>query len=161
MSARTFAIICFGVLSASCATTPNEPDDLCAAMAAFANANDGTHTVRFMTDWGAMFESQGPDGQPKYAKMCEHQSYAPAQKLCDYLMDNTSIEFMGINARRAFHCMGKRGLGKVSPTDDDRLPASSRSREILGARVDSELLLEFAQGTDTTLPALTFTAIGR
>jgi hypothetical protein len=161
MSARTFAIICFGVLSASCATTRDEPDDLCDAMAAFANANDGTHAVRFMTDWGAMFESEGPDGQPKYAKMCEHQSYAPAQKLCDYLMDNTSTEFMGINARRAFHCMGKRGLGRVSPTDDDRLPASSRSHVILGARVDSELLLEFAQGTDTTLPALTFTAIGR
>jgi hypothetical protein len=130
-------------------------------MAAFANANDGTHKVRLMTDWAAVFAPEGPDGEPKYAKTCEHESYAPAKTLCDYLMDNTSIEFMGINARRAFRCMGKRGLGRVSPRDDDRLPASFRSHQVLGARVDSELLLEFAQGTDTTSPTLSITAIGR
>jgi len=158
----TCAVILVCILSASCATTPDEPDELCSEMAAFANvsANDGTHKVRFMTDWGAVWEPQTPDGQQKYAKTCEHQAYAPAQKLCDYLMDDTSIEFMGINARRAFRCMGKRGLGRVSPTDDDRLPASFRSHRILGARVDSELLVEFANGTDTTAPTLILTAIG-
>lgn len=160
---RTFAVTLLCVLSASCAATPDEPGGLCAHMAAFANAaaNDGTHKVRFTTDWGAMWEPEGPDGQQKYAKACEHEAYAPAETLCDYLMDNTSTEFMGSNARRAFRCMGTRGLGKVSPTDDDRLPGSARSHTIGGVRVESELLLEFEQGTRTTLPRLTLTAIGR
>src|SRR4030095_14196731 len=54
---RTFVAISMAALSASCATTPDEPNDLCDHMAAFANAaaNDGTHTVRLMTDWGGYY----------------------------------------------------------------------------------------------------------
>ena len=56
--------------------------------------------------------------------------------------------------------MGKRVSGRV-PTDDDRLPVSFRSHEILGVRVESELLLEFAEATDTTPPMLSLTSVGR
>jgi hypothetical protein len=150
-------------LSASCATTPDEPNDLCDHMAAFANAaaNDGTHTVRLMTDWGGYYARlKDPSDDAMYVQSCEHESYAPAQSLCAYLLENTSIEFQGINVRRALHCMGKRASGR-SPTDDDRLPASARSHEILGVPVGSELLLEFTRASDTTPPTLGLTAVGR
>ena len=130
-------------------------------MAAFANsaANDGTHTVRLMTDWGAVFAQKAADEDLFYTKSCEHGSYPPSQKLCAYLMDNTSIEFMGINVRRALRCMGQAVSG-ISPTDDDRLPTTARTHEILGVRVASELVLEFADSTDSRPPTLSFTAVG-
>jgi len=150
------------VLPASSASTSDRPDPLCSEIAAFANAaaNDGTRKVRLLTDWGAVFTRKERDEELMYSISCEHQTYAPAQALCAYLLKNASVEFMGINVRRALSCMGKRVSGR-SPTDDDQLPASFISQKVLGVRVDAELLLEFAEATDSSPPTLTITALGR
>jgi hypothetical protein len=96
-----------------------------------------------------------------YAKACEHNGYEPGKALCAYLLENTSTEFAGINARRALRCMGVRVSGSISPRDDDRLPASAKSKTVLGVRVGAEVFVEFDQGSDSSPPQLSITAIGQ
>jgi hypothetical protein len=162
-SARIVAAICLAGMTASCATTRNEPDELCDELAAFANAaaSDGNHTVRLTTDWGGVFtKSNGANEELMYSKSCEHNSYAPSRTLCAYLLENTSTEFAGINVRRALRCIGVRVSG-ISPTNDDRLPPSARSHAVLGEPVRSEILVEFAPATDSSPPTLSITAMGQ
>lgn len=161
---RTIATVCLAAILASCATAQKEPDELCPTIAAFANApsDGGNHTVRLTTDWGGLFaEPNGAGEQPMYAKSCEHNGYEPGRTLCAYLLENTSTEFAGINARRALRCIGVRASGSISPRDDDRLPASAKSKTVLGERVGSEVLVEFDQGSDSAPPTLSITAVGQ
>jgi hypothetical protein len=133
-------------------------------MAAFANAplHGANRTVRLTTDWGGWFTEPDEAGeQPMYAKSCEHDDYEPGKALCAYLLENTSTEFAGINARRALRCLGVRVSGSISPRDDDRLPASAKSKTVLGERVGAEVLVEFDQGSDSSPPKLSITAVGR
>lgn len=160
-TSRTISAICIASALTSCATSPSEPDDLCPQMAAFANAalDDGSHTVRLTTDWGALYtKPDAPDEQLLYAKACEHESYAPGQALCAYLLKNTSTEFAEINASRALRCIGvRRSDGNSSGS---ATPLLAKSRTVLGVRVTSELLVEFTPATDESPPVLSITSIG-
>jgi hypothetical protein len=160
---RAIITMWVAVICAACAITRGERDELCAEMAAFANAasEGGKHTVRLTTDWGGRFtEPDHPGEQILSAQSCEHDDYAPGRALCAYLLANTSSEFQGINARRALHCIGIEVSGR-SPTDDDRLPRAARSHAILGARVRSEVVIEFAQATDDSQASLSISASDR
>jgi hypothetical protein len=160
---RTIAIVWLAAVSVSCAIPPREPDELCDKMEAFANAatTSEDHTVRLTTDWGGVFtKSEGTNEEFMYAKSCEHYGYEPGRTLCAYLLESTSTEFGGINARRALRCIGVEAPGR-SPIDDDRLPASAKSHSVLGRRVHSDVLVQFTRASDNSPPTLSITAIGR
>ncbi len=61
------------------------------------------HTVRLMTDWSF----------PEPARACRRDNHLPETALCEWLVENTSTEFMAINISRALGCMGLRK--EVSP----------------------------------------------
>lgn len=57
----------------------------------------------FHTRWGGGF-SGAPEGL-LYEKRCERDDYAPAQKVCNYLMEFGAIEFADDDVKDAFACL--------------------------------------------------------
>ncbi len=159
---RIGALVSVALVMGACSTLPQERDPLCEEMATYANAGkvDAVHTVRLTTDWGGDFlKSDAPDEQVFYAKSCEHDS-EPGRVLCAYLLENSSTEFAAINYRRALRCLGRSAPG-LSPIDDDRLPASARSRIVRGKAVRSEILVTFFAGTNSAPPVLRISVGGK
>jgi hypothetical protein len=60
----------------------------------------------FHTVWGGNF-NDSPD-PAVFAKRCDHDGYAPAKAVCDYLMQNGAVEFSGNNAKHALVCLSPR-----------------------------------------------------
>lgn len=88
------------------ARTNDPPDELCAPLRAFVSSvkPDKTEKIEFHTLWGGNFKDE-KDQNVLYAKRCTHDGYAPAKAVCAYLMENSSVEFAGHNARRALTCL--------------------------------------------------------
>src|SRR4051794_4132880 len=143
----------------ACASTRNEPDETCRAIAAFANAaEDVGHSVRLMTDWGGSYhKSEDPNEQVFSAKDCVNDGFEPGKALCNYLLENTSTEFAAINYRRALECIGFESNGR-SPIDDNDLLPSAVSRNVVGVRRNVEVKVGFTHGTDTEPPTFTIAA---
>jgi hypothetical protein len=146
----------------ACAGVSHQDDDMCPAIAAFANASSGgSRSVRLTTDWGGSYhKSQDPNEELFWAKDCMHDSSEPGKALCSYLLDATSNEFPATNYRRALACIGIRTTGS-SPADDGALPRTAKSHTVAGMRRNVEVKLEFTQATDTEPPTLKITAHGR
>jgi hypothetical protein len=157
MRFRALVSLTVGTVSLiGCASIGEEPDDMCAEIAAFANASgDRTkRSVRLATDWGGVYTpKQDPDEFVMAAKDCAHDGYEAGKALCAYLLKNTSTEFPGINHRRALACIGRRIPG-VSPTDDKRLPPSASSNTVPGVKSGTTVEVEMQPATDTTPPIL-------
>jgi hypothetical protein len=154
-SIRFFLIGTLLSLSA-CANTLNERDDMCPAIAVFANAAsaDRDNSVRLMTDWGGVYyKSEDPKEQVFYAKNCMHDAFEPGKELCKYLLENTSTEFPAMNYRRALECIGVKSRGHNST--DDRLPPSVTARSIPSLRHGVVVKISFTESTDTEPPTLT------
>ena len=87
------------------ASARDAADPLCISLRAFVASvkpNEKRELI-FHTSWGENFK--GESQQVLYAVRCEHNGYNPAQAVCAYLMKNASIEFAGINAKRAISCL--------------------------------------------------------
>src|SRR5688572_2539059 len=139
-----------------CASISEAPDDMCAEIATFANASvDGTErSVRLATDWGGLYTAkEDQDEVVTAAQNCAHDGYEAGKALCAYLLRNTSMEFPGINHRRALACIGRRIPG-LSPTDDKRLPPSASSNSVLGVKSGTTIRVELRPTTDVTPPIL-------
>jgi hypothetical protein len=94
----------FGCLSAA----QEDRDTICSEIAAFANASTDldVHVVELGNDWGCNF--QKPENSEELwmaCKTCTHGTYVPAEKLCGYLIKNTSTEFPAHNFSRALACL--------------------------------------------------------
>lgn len=59
----------------------------------------------FHTIWGANFKDT--DEEAIHSRRCEHAGYAPAGKVCDYLMDNGSVEFADRNVKDLLACLSE------------------------------------------------------
>ena len=79
-------------------------DPLCAEVNAFLASvkPDETRTLTLRTFWGAREEG---DQIVIGSKSCEHNDYGPGEKLCTYLIQNSSTEFAGYNAKRILNCL--------------------------------------------------------
>jgi hypothetical protein len=157
---RQLALLGFAPLLNSCASTPLESDELCRAIARFADASSMTepHTVRLSTDWGGVFaNSNNPNESFIAAKTCHHDAAEAGQSLCAYLLENTSTEFAGINYRRALDCIGVRP-GGLSPTDNDSLPPRATGGVVNGKRVRSTVTLEYSRGSRDSPPVLSISS---
>ena len=82
-------------------------DTLCAEVKAFLASvkPDETRSVTFRMFWGAREEG---DNIILGSKTCEHHDYDPGEKLCAYLIQDSSTEFAGYNAKRILNCLTPR-----------------------------------------------------
>ena len=74
-----------------------DKDGLCDALDAYAKAIPAasTRSLTLKTEWGA---------EPTVA--CASTNEAPEKKLCAYLSENVSMEFMATNIKRFLICLG-------------------------------------------------------
>ena len=89
----------------------DEADQLCPEFESFLASvePDETHVLTLRTYWGAKEEG---DRIVIGSKTCEHSDYAPGKKLCAYLMEHSSTEFAGYNAKRIINCLAPQpGIG--------------------------------------------------
>lgn len=104
---------------------PDEHDQMCPAIAAFANASkDSTvRSVELANDWGCNFDkSDNEGGFAMGCKACKHGDDTPSKQLCSYLMQNTSTEFPDGNFKRALDCLNTAyNFSARSPSSVERL----------------------------------------
>jgi hypothetical protein len=155
---RALAAIVATVLSAGCTTVSLGGDQLCSEIARFANSSDDSavHTVELLTDWGGVFSE---DKNTVFEKACKHDQYAPAKKLCDYLLENTSTEFATVNFRRALSCLGQ-AQAYAGPQDAriEYLNGKVTSLSARGVRADVQVSVEFSTGSNERPPSLKIAA---
>ena len=88
-----------------------EADQLCPELESFSASvkPDETRVLTLRTYWGAKEEG---DRIVIGSKSCEHNDYEPGKKLCTYLMEHSSTEFAGYNAKRILNCLSSGpGMG--------------------------------------------------
>jgi hypothetical protein len=89
----------------------DEAGELCSEIESFLASvkPDETRVLTLRTYWGARQEG---DQIVMGSKTCEHNDYEPGKKLCTYLMEHSSTEFAGYNAKRILNCLApKPGIG--------------------------------------------------
>ncbi|MFT3763892.1 MAG: hypothetical protein QM761_15025 [Pseudoxanthomonas sp.] len=65
-----------------------------------------TREFTFRTSWGANFKDATEPAI--FAKRCEHEGYAQAEKVCEYLTEHGSVEFAGVNVKSAISCLSPK-----------------------------------------------------
>jgi hypothetical protein len=113
--------------------------EFCRALRAFVVSvqPDEIREFTFRTSWGANFKNAAEPALS--AKRCEHEDYAPAERVCAYLMDHGSTEFAGTNVKDAVSCLSHRTRfdSRLSLNEADfSLSYGSESR---GATIDVTL----------------------
>lgn len=85
-----------------------EDDELCPYLTNFFNSVkvDQVTSIELHTSWGSNFK--GHDEDVIAAKRCLHGDISSAKKACEYLMDNTSTEFAGVNFKRFLLCLSPK-----------------------------------------------------
>lgn len=89
-----------------------EADEFCSELESFLiSVNpEETRGLTLRTFWGARVEG---NNIVMGSKTCEHDDYEPGKKLCSYLMEHSSTEFAGYNAKRILNCLASApGIGQ-------------------------------------------------
>jgi hypothetical protein len=133
---------------------------MCAELAAFANASHDltTYSVDLKTDWGGQFEPKTPNTYVMAAKHCDAAGYSPGERLCDYLLQNTSTEFPEINLNRALVCFGASGPASNSSIEYAALKIWSYSA--IGVNSNVRIGVEFSPASEKAPPSLRILAEG-
>ena len=114
-----------------------QEDGLCNHLVTFANkTNIGEPLrVKLINDWVS------------FSKSCEHNNTAAGKEFCDYLIKNTSTEFMNINLTRVLSCsedgfsFGTTYIGNIS--------GELSLFEVPKLNPDISLDIKFSVGDDT------------
>lgn len=123
----------------------NPKDMLCAEVDAFLRSvkPDETRILIMRTFWGAREEG---DRIVIGSKSCEHNDYEPGKKLCAYLLQNSSTEFAGHNAKRILNCvMPEPGIPAELEIQDGSFSTTFGSPD-RGALLDLELAPDKGRG---------------
>lgn len=137
------------LLLATDAHARTKPDKaLCAEVRTFLSSvqPDDTRAITFRTYWGAR-----KDGERTVigSQSCEHHGYGPGERLCGHLMENSSLEVPGYNARRILNClMPKPGIDAGLDIRSGAFLTTSGSPD-RGALVELELSPDEATGITT------------
>ncbi len=113
MNTRTW-MLALALVFAPMGTGHASPRKFCALLRQFVEAvrPDEKRRVVFRTSWGSNFKN---DPTPAlFAKQCDHDGFAPAQKVCDYLMQYGLVEFADHNVKDALACLSRQT--KLSPS---------------------------------------------
>jgi hypothetical protein len=126
------------------ATCAPKADPLCKELSAFLRSvkPDETRSGTMRTYWGAR---EVGDQLVIGSKSCEHSDYEPGKRFCAYLMEHSSTEFAGYNAKRILNCLAP------FPSSKTRLDINSGSFSTQfgssnpGALVDLDLVRDNKQ----------------
>ena len=122
--------------------------DLCKHIGRFASASTDLtpRSVTLTTDWA------------NFSKSCKHDAREPGIALCQWLMENTSTEFMVVNIRRVLSCFDENGLAGPPRASVDYLTGKIRvyKPRIVYGQIWIEI--EYAEGSGDALPSLSITA---
>jgi hypothetical protein len=122
-----------------------QKDVLCAEMKLFLASvkPEETRALTLRTFWGARREG---DQIIVGSKSCEHGEYEPGRRLCAYLLQNSSTEFAGHNAKRILNClMPKPGIAADLEIHSGSFSTSFGSAD-RGAWVDLRLTQDKERG---------------
>jgi hypothetical protein len=140
-----------------CAGLADKHDAMCSEIARFANASTDyeSHSVVLRTSWGRGFNN---NPEHLYELDCGHSDYAPGKRLCEYLMQDTSIEFASHNFRRALSCLSAHGRDIGDGVDIVRLDGEFSSSSARGVDDAVTISLEFDDQDQDEPPSLRITA---
>jgi hypothetical protein len=156
LTAAVFALLLS--LVGGCSTMSVKGDQMCAEIARFANgsADDHSiHSIELLTDWGGVFSD---DKNTIAEKSCKHDAYAPGERLCNYLMENTSTEFASINFRRALSCLGDEVYAGPPQSRVEYMNGKVSSYSAKGVQPHVQVFIEFSSGSNERAPSLTISA---
>ena len=152
---------CLAILFVSAATSGcvalGPRDEMCLEIVRFANAGNGDpQAVRLTTDWGGVWSKE----EVMFEKNCEHGGYGPGQKLCDYLMKNTSSEFAAININRALSCISAPRIPESSDAKIELryVRAKIEARKMKGLSAGILVGVEYSHGFTDKPPSLRISA---
>lgn len=138
--------VCAGILACCIPLHTAVADTLCDALNEFTEAiiDTDTHQVTLKTDWGA-----------EATVTCARKAAPPEMALCQYLIHNTSREFMTVNIRRVLEC-----LGTTFPEDSAQLYVADLSGTVRSSRpaftdIAVDIEVSFNTTSSEDLPSLT------
>ncbi len=119
-------------------------DPLCMELSAFLGSvkPDETRVVTLRTYWGAR---EVGDQLVLGSKRCEHNNYEPAKRFCGYLMEHTSTEFAGYNAKRILSCLAPFPSSKARLDINSGSFSTQFGSNDRGALVDLDLVRDKEQ----------------
>lgn len=105
---RITAGVMAGLLASFVGPAALAADDLCEPLRQFADSvtRGETRAIRFHTIWGSNFKDRGQPANG--AKRCDFEGYEPGRTLCQYLMENGSLQFPGESVKQAMHCLSRK-----------------------------------------------------
>lgn len=105
-SARSLAFFLLAIALPAAHASP--APEFCKVLRSFVDSvkPDEQREFTLRTSWGDNFKDANE--QALAAKRCEHKGYEPAKKVCEYLMENSSTEFSGVNVQDAITCLSKK-----------------------------------------------------
>ena len=142
------APLALSVLTLFVAFSASASSDLCREIAKFASVTpqNTTHSVDLQNDWS------------NFSKYCGYNDYIPGKVFCDWLIHNTSTEFMHVNVNDALACISKDaaavGIPQVTP---DFLTGRYSSFSARHLSADYEVTVEFYIGVEDKLDTLKIT----
>lgn len=108
MTARSLLPVAVLILAAAAPVAQGSPPtELCKLLRVFAASVQSGETgeFTFRTTWGSNFKDAAEPAMS--AKRCEHAGYAPAEKICAYLMQQGSVEFPGTTVKESVACLSR------------------------------------------------------
>jgi hypothetical protein len=139
-----------------CAALRAPAGETCQALRTFAESIPASarYSVTLKTDWGA---------EPTIA--CQARVDTPESALCNFLVQNSSIEFMSANIGRVLHCAGVSFPSGPHAVYVEKLAGGVRADNPPFTNRKVTMELEFDSEAGDTLPYLTIaitpTAAGR
>ena len=142
-----FLVCSVAATTLGCAAVKSEKGDtMCDALSDFAESIHSleTHEITLRTEWGA---------EPFVA--CGRSDKAPEIALCEYLVENTSIEFMTENVRRVLDCTGIDFPPSSEQIFVRNLAGTVVSRDPAFTDEPIEIVVSFDTAGDENMPSMT------
>ena len=126
-------------------TSASKNGTLCDALRVFAESLDDSdiHQVTLRTEWGA---------EPAIA--CGPLAPAPERALCNYLIENSSIEFMAVNIERVLACVGAGLPLSSDPAHAGRFSGTVISDDPTFTDEQLDVVVSFDTASDGEWPSL-------
>ena len=146
----TLALLCCSGCSVA---RVHDVDLLCGEIVDFANATPvgEEHYVKLVGGWG------GERRDTLITHNCMFQGYSPGEKICSYLVPNSSWEFGELNAERAFACLDPTSEKvALSLLKQESLVVEVSADNLPGLEVGVSLRVEFGPRPNPEHTALKF-----
>ena len=111
-------------------------EELCEKLISFSSnaSTERTLEVKITNDWNT------------FSKSCEHNNTAEGKAFCDYLIKNTSSEFMALNLSRVLSCSGS--VVNFGTASIDKINGDLTLHEVPQLDQDISIYISFSIGQE-------------